>query len=55
MPSYRDRGKRFLLYGWMLFLVCSLLFINNNAVSGNPLAVAGSVPFLLGYVIFLIN
>ena len=54
MPAGSDRDKRFQLYGWLLFLVCSFFFIADSSIAGDPLGVAGSVVFLLGCVVFLI-
>lgn len=48
------RERRFQLFGWALFLGCSLIFIVAGVVSGSPWGIAGGVVFLLGCVIFLI-
>jgi hypothetical protein len=48
------RESRFQLFGWALFLGCSILFIVDSVVSGSPWGIAGSVVFLLGCIIFLI-
>ena len=54
MPAESDRGKRFQLYGWLLFIVCSFFFIADSVINGDPLGITGSVIFFLGCVIFLI-
>ena len=54
MSAGSDRDKRFQLYGWLLFVVCSFFFIADSAVAGNPLGIVGSVIFLLACIVFLI-
>ncbi len=55
MPTGKqERERRLQIFGWMLFLVCSFLFIANSIVSGSPLGLAGGVIFSLGCVVFLI-
>jgi len=49
-----DRERRFQFVGWLLFVVCSLLFIADNVTAGSTLGIAGSVLFLLGCIVFLI-
>jgi len=55
MPTRkRERESQFQLFGWVLFLMCSILFIVDNVAAGSPWGLAGSALFLLGCVIFLI-
>jgi len=42
------------LYGWILFVVCPLLFIAASIIDREPLVLAGSVIFLLACIFFLI-
>ena len=52
--SRQVREKRFQLFGWMLFLVCSVLFIIGSIDKDGPYWLAGSILFLVGCVVFLI-
>ena len=55
MPTRKlERERRFQLFGWMIFVVCSILFIVSGVATGSPWGVAGSIVFLMGCVIFLI-
>ncbi len=55
MPTREQkRESQFQLFGWVLFLVCSILFIIDSVATGNLLVLAGSVAFSLGCVVFLI-
>lgn len=55
MPARKqERESRFQIFGWVLFLVCSVFFIVSSAVAGSPWGLIGSVLFLLGCVVFLI-
>ena len=55
MPIRKLVGEsKFHFYGWLLFLLCSFLFIADSIVAGSPLVLAGSVFFLLGCIIFII-
>ena len=49
-----DREKRFQLYGWLLFVVCSVFFIANSVTAGSILGIIGSVLFFIGCIVFLI-
>jgi len=46
--------KRFHLTGWLLFLVCAILFIMQNLLHSDLVGLIGSVVFLLGCIAFLI-
>lgn len=49
-----EKGIRLQLYGWILFVVCALLFIAASVIDRQPLALAGSLVFLLACLFFLI-
>jgi len=54
MPARKqERESQFQIFGWVLFLVCSVFFIVSSAVDGSPWGLIGSVLFLLGCVVFL--
>jgi hypothetical protein len=44
---------RFQIAGWIIFLVCSGLFIINSIRAGDMLGLAASLVFLLGCLVFL--
>ena len=52
--SNQERERKFQFFGWILFLVCSFLFIADSVAAGSPLGLAGSVTFFLGCIVFLI-
>lgn len=54
MTTENEKEKRVQLYGWLLFVVCSLFFIADSVASSSPLGIAGSCLFLLGCIVFLI-
>ena len=55
MPAGKqERERRFQLFGWVLFLVCSIFFIADSVAAGSPLGLAGSGVFHLGCIVFLI-
>lgn len=49
-----DKTMRYQLYGWILFVVCALLFIAASVIDREPLVLAGSVIFLLACLFFLV-
>jgi hypothetical protein len=49
-----DKTMRYQLYGWILFVVCALLFIAASIIDREPLVFAGSVIFLLACLFFLV-
>ena len=54
MPTKRkERENLFYLIGWVLFLICSFLFIADSAVSRSIWGLVGSVAFFLGCIVFL--
>jgi predicted membrane channel-forming protein YqfA (hemolysin III family) len=42
------------LIGWILFLICAVLFTISSIQTGDPLMIAASVFFLLGCFAFII-
>ena len=40
--------------GWILFVICAVLFLASGIQTGDPLLIAGSVVFLLACFLFLI-
>ncbi len=42
------------LGGWLLFIVCALLFIVSSIRTWQPLIFAGSIIFLLACILFII-
>jgi hypothetical protein len=42
------------LYGWLLFIVCALLFIASSIRNWQPLIFAGSIIFLFACILFVI-
>ncbi len=50
-----NRRERFChLVGWILFIVCALLFISSAVLSGDMLYLAGSIIFFVACGVFLI-
>ncbi len=55
MPDGKSvKESRFQLCGWLLFLVCAILFIADSIITWSPWGFAGSVFFLLGCIAFII-
>lgn len=52
--SIINKATRYQLYGWILFIVCALLFIAASIINREPLVLAGSIVFLLACIFFLI-
>lgn len=42
-----ERKTRYQLYGWILFIVCAILFIAASIIDREPLVFVGSILFLL--------
>jgi len=42
------------LWGWILFLLCAVVFVAVGVRDGDPLMVTGSVAFLAACVLFLL-
>ncbi|MFC1918040.1 cytochrome oxidase subunit III [Chloroflexota bacterium] len=53
MTDNRKREEKFHLYGWILFLVCAVLFIIASLESGSRASLAGSVIFIIACIVFL--
>ena len=55
MPTKRQEKERlFQLIGWVLFLICSFLFIADSIAARSPWGLAGSITFFLGCIVFLV-
>ncbi|TKB28660.1 cytochrome oxidase subunit III [Desulfopila sp. IMCC35006] len=50
----RGKTKLYHLYGWILFIICALLFMIESIINWKPLSLAGSVIFLVACLLFLI-
>lgn len=51
-PRHR-REQWFQFWGWMLFLLCALLFLWSGITAGDRILIAGSAVFLLACLVFL--
>lgn len=49
-----SRDERYQLAGWLLFIVCALLYILSSLRNADWLALTGSVVFLLACVVFVV-
>ena len=49
-----DRGRKFELLGWCLFIVSAVFFIASTARSGDVLGLLGSLFFLFACIVFLV-
>jgi uncharacterized membrane protein YhaH (DUF805 family) len=54
MSDDGNRGRKFYLWGWLLFIVCAGFFIASSIESGSLLGLVGSVIFLVACVVFII-
>jgi hypothetical protein len=54
MDSKKTRERRINLWGWILFVVCAGFFIASSARSGDGLALAASIIFLFGCLLFIV-
>jgi hypothetical protein len=50
----QEKERKFNLYGWLLFVVCSFFFIADSIIAGSVTGIIGSIIFLLACVVFLI-
>jgi len=50
----RNREARFQIWGWILFLMCAILFLVSSAQSRDVLMLVGSILFLVACVVFMI-
>ena len=48
------KEKKYQLYGWLLFLVCAVLFIIDSVINWSPWGFTGSLFFLFGCFAFII-
>ena len=46
--------KKYHVAGWLLFILCAVLFIASSVKSGDTLALIGSVIFLIACIVFLV-
>ncbi|MGD2272077.1 MAG: hypothetical protein PVI06_16870 [Desulfobacterales bacterium] len=54
LAAERKRELNFQLWGWLLFVVCAILFIAASIKNQDALTLMGSLFFLIACVIFLI-
>lgn len=54
MDGEKSRQQRYNLWGWLLFVVCSGFFIASSLRSGDMLALAASIIFLLACLLFIL-
>lgn len=45
--------RRLEMLGWILFVICALLYLYGGIVAGDPLVISGSMVFLLACFIFI--
>jgi len=50
----RQREEKFHLVGWVLFIICAILFILSGIQNDDLLTTVGSFIFLIACVVFLI-
>jgi len=48
------RERKYQLYGWLLFLICAVLFIVDSSINWSPWGMAGSLFFLFGCIAFIL-
>jgi len=54
MENQPARDNRYPLIGWILFVICAVLFIASSLKNHDTLAFMGSVVFLIACFVFLI-
>lgn len=54
LAAKRKRELNFQLWGWLLFIVCAILFIAASIKNQDALTLMGSLFFLIACVVFLI-
>jgi hypothetical protein len=54
LAAERKRELKFQLWGWLLFVVCAILFVAASIKNKDALTLMGSLCFLIACVIFLI-
>ncbi len=50
----KDQESKFYLFGWILFLVCAVLFIASSIKNHDIIALAASIVFFIACVVFII-
>jgi hypothetical protein len=50
----KDKSLKAQLWGWVLFVICGLLFTIAGVRANDIVSIAASIVFLLGCVVFLI-
>jgi hypothetical protein len=50
----QETERKFNLYGWILFVVCSFFFIADSVIAGSIIGIIGSVIFLIACGVFII-
>ncbi len=50
----RNRERKFMIWGWGLFVLCAGFFIAYSVEAHNILNLVGSIIFLIACVVFLI-
>ncbi len=53
MSKGPQRGRRFELWGWLLFVISALFFIVSSVRTGDMIGLLGGVFFLLACAVFL--
>lgn len=54
MSAENNRKLKYQLWGWILFVVCALLFITSSIIYRDFVALAGSLVFLIACILFLV-
>ena len=54
MPDRMSRESKFNLWGWLLFIVCAIFFIDSATINGDILYLVGSIVFLFACLIFIL-
>ena len=50
----RKRKDRYALAGWLLFILCAVFYLASSLKNHDPLAVIGSVLFLIACLVFMV-
>ncbi len=54
MPQNEKKDLKHQLWGWVLFVICAVLFTASALRARDILAIAGSILFLLGCAVFMV-
>jgi uncharacterized membrane protein YhhN len=49
-----DKERKYHLAGWILFILCAILFVASGIRNHDALTIIGSVIFLIACVVFLV-